>query len=117
MHRHWALPSGDEARDEIRRRVLFPRELERYKDARNRPWMSDVFWIRSSRGSLEAMTWTIARATDNGSPEPVMVVAARTIDAQVVRFYGPFELAIAVRNIEQPSPPLQGGPYEPLHPA
>ncbi|MGW3419794.1 class I SAM-dependent methyltransferase [Streptomyces phaeochromogenes] len=29
-HRHWALPSGDEARDEIRRRVLFPRELERY---------------------------------------------------------------------------------------
>ncbi|MFF0228606.1 hypothetical protein [Streptomyces sp. NPDC004629] len=30
MHRHWMLPSGDEARDEIRRRVLFPRELERY---------------------------------------------------------------------------------------
>lgn len=29
MHRHWVLPSGDEARDEIRRRVLFPRELER----------------------------------------------------------------------------------------
>ncbi|MFD6323231.1 class I SAM-dependent methyltransferase [Streptomyces sp. NPDC058442] len=30
MHRHWVLPSGDEARDEIRRRVLFPRELECY---------------------------------------------------------------------------------------
>lgn len=30
IHRHWALPSGDEAQDEIRRRVLFPRELERY---------------------------------------------------------------------------------------
>ncbi|WP_019992471.1 MULTISPECIES: hypothetical protein [unclassified Streptomyces] len=30
MHRHWALPSGDEAQDEIRRRVLFPRELEQY---------------------------------------------------------------------------------------
>ena len=30
MHRHWELPSGDQARDEIRRRVLFPRELERY---------------------------------------------------------------------------------------
>ncbi|MFJ2137097.1 class I SAM-dependent methyltransferase [Streptomyces sp. NPDC087845] len=30
MHRHWVLPSGDEAQDEIRRRVLFPRELERY---------------------------------------------------------------------------------------
>lgn len=32
MHRHWRLPSGDEARDEIRRRVLFPRELERYAE-------------------------------------------------------------------------------------
>lgn len=30
MHRHWVFASGDEARDEIRRRVLFPRELERY---------------------------------------------------------------------------------------
>lgn len=33
MHRHWKLPSGDEARDEIRRRVLFPQELERYAEA------------------------------------------------------------------------------------
>ncbi|WP_432077233.1 class I SAM-dependent methyltransferase [Streptomyces wuyuanensis] len=32
MHRHWVLPSGAEARDEIRRRVLFPRELERYAE-------------------------------------------------------------------------------------
>ncbi|WP_191971526.1 class I SAM-dependent methyltransferase [Streptomyces luteolifulvus] len=32
MHRHWMLPSGDEARDEIRRRVLFPQELERYAE-------------------------------------------------------------------------------------
>ncbi|GBQ03269.1 methyltransferase domain-containing protein [Streptomyces spongiicola] len=32
MLRHWMLPSGDEARDEIRRRVLFPRELERYAE-------------------------------------------------------------------------------------
>ncbi|WP_455359435.1 class I SAM-dependent methyltransferase [Streptomyces sp. SYSU K21746] len=32
MHRHWVLPSGDEARDEIRRRVLFPRELEHYAE-------------------------------------------------------------------------------------
>ncbi|MFJ5302123.1 class I SAM-dependent methyltransferase [Streptomyces sp. NPDC088350] len=30
MYRHWELPSGDEARDEIRRRVLFPRELDHY---------------------------------------------------------------------------------------
>ncbi|WP_251020960.1 hypothetical protein [Streptomyces sp. ISL-98] len=30
MHRRWVLPSGDEAEDEIRRRVLFPRELESY---------------------------------------------------------------------------------------
>jgi hypothetical protein len=26
------LPSGDEAQDEIHRRVLFPRELERYAE-------------------------------------------------------------------------------------
>ncbi|MQY10727.1 dTDP-3-amino-3,6-dideoxy-alpha-D-glucopyranose N,N-dimethyltransferase [Streptomyces sp. RB5] len=32
MHRHWVLSSGDEARDEIRRRVLFPQELERYAE-------------------------------------------------------------------------------------
>ncbi|MER6998474.1 class I SAM-dependent methyltransferase [Streptomyces sp. NPDC000410] len=32
MHRHWALPSGNQAQDEIRRRVLFPRELERYAE-------------------------------------------------------------------------------------
>ncbi|WTB16795.1 class I SAM-dependent methyltransferase [Streptomyces sp. NBC_00829] len=32
MHRHWVLPWGDEAQDEIRRRVLFPRELERYAE-------------------------------------------------------------------------------------
>ncbi|MFD0317823.1 class I SAM-dependent methyltransferase [Streptomyces flavalbus] len=32
-HRHWVFPSGDEARDEIRRRVLFPRELERYAES------------------------------------------------------------------------------------
>ncbi|MFB7504821.1 hypothetical protein [Streptomyces broussonetiae] len=32
MHRHWVLPSGDEARDQIRRRVLFPRKLERYAE-------------------------------------------------------------------------------------
>ncbi|MEU6525813.1 class I SAM-dependent methyltransferase [Streptomyces sp. NPDC046924] len=32
MHRRWVLPRGDEARDEIRRRVLFPRELERYAE-------------------------------------------------------------------------------------
>lgn len=30
MRRHWVLASGEEAEDEIRRRVLFPRELERY---------------------------------------------------------------------------------------
>ncbi|WP_309238891.1 class I SAM-dependent methyltransferase [Streptomyces lunaelactis] len=33
MRRHWVLSSGDEARDEIRRRVLFPRELERYAES------------------------------------------------------------------------------------
>ncbi|MEU6539369.1 class I SAM-dependent methyltransferase [Streptomyces sp. NPDC047000] len=29
-YRHWSFPSGEEARDEIPRRVLFPRELEQY---------------------------------------------------------------------------------------
>lgn len=32
MHRHWVLPTGDEAQDEIHRRVLFPQELERYAE-------------------------------------------------------------------------------------
>ncbi|MFD4548465.1 hypothetical protein ACFVXA_27065 [Streptomyces sp. NPDC058246] len=30
MRRRWVPASGEEAQDEIRRRVLFPRELERY---------------------------------------------------------------------------------------
>jgi hypothetical protein len=30
MHRQWVLPSCEEAHDVIRRRVLFPRELESY---------------------------------------------------------------------------------------
>ncbi|MBT2399520.1 bifunctional 2-polyprenyl-6-hydroxyphenol methylase/3-demethylubiquinol 3-O-methyltransferase UbiG [Streptomyces sp. ISL-100] len=33
MHRRWVLASGSDAQDEIRRRVLFPRELERYASA------------------------------------------------------------------------------------
>ncbi|MFI6526637.1 class I SAM-dependent methyltransferase [Streptomyces uncialis] len=32
-HRHWVLPSGDETRGEIPRRVLFPQELERCAEA------------------------------------------------------------------------------------
>ncbi|WP_330239200.1 class I SAM-dependent methyltransferase [Streptomyces sp. NBC_00525] len=32
MRRHWTLPSGEQAQDEIRRRVLFPRELEQYAE-------------------------------------------------------------------------------------
>lgn len=30
MHREWTLPTGERAHDKIRRRVLFPRELEHY---------------------------------------------------------------------------------------
>jgi SAM-dependent methyltransferase len=33
MHRKWMLASGGDAEDSIRRRVLFPRELERYSSA------------------------------------------------------------------------------------
>ncbi|WP_432068256.1 class I SAM-dependent methyltransferase [Streptomyces sp. C10-9-1] len=33
MHRQWVLASGEEARDVIQRRVLFPRELEQYATA------------------------------------------------------------------------------------
>ncbi|GHH93813.1 hypothetical protein GCM10017779_42700 [Streptomyces capillispiralis] len=35
------------------------------------------------------------------APRVELTEAARGIDAQVVRFYGPFELAIAVRNAER----------------
>jgi hypothetical protein len=30
MHRHWKLDDGSEHHDQIRRRILFPRELEHY---------------------------------------------------------------------------------------
>jgi hypothetical protein len=61
MHRHWVLPSGDEARDEIRRRVLFPRELERYAEGAG----FDVLDMRDGAdGGLTGPTaYTVARQT------------------------------------------------------
>ncbi len=61
MRRHWALPSGDEARDEIRRRVLFPRELEQYADGVG---FEILDMIDSSGGTLTGPTaYTVARYT------------------------------------------------------
>lgn len=63
MHRHWALPSGDEAHDEIRRRILFPRELEQYAE---RAGFKILEMTDSSGGTLTGPTaYTVARY---GSP-------------------------------------------------
>ncbi|MEU0085101.1 class I SAM-dependent methyltransferase [Streptomyces sp. NPDC006274] len=61
-HRHWVLPSGDEARDEIRRRVLFPRELERYAEGAG----FEVLEMTDGTGTgLTGPTaWTVARYAD-----------------------------------------------------
>jgi SAM-dependent methyltransferase len=58
-HRHWVLPSGDEARDEIRRRVLFPRELERYAECAG----FEVVDMTDGAGAglTGATAWTVAR--------------------------------------------------------
>ncbi|WNO74270.1 class I SAM-dependent methyltransferase [Streptomyces sp. AM8-1-1] len=60
-HRHWVLPSGDEALDEIRRRVLFPRELDRYVEGAG-------FEVLDMRDGTEAgltgpTAYTVARYT------------------------------------------------------
>ncbi|WP_239919868.1 MULTISPECIES: methyltransferase domain-containing protein [unclassified Streptomyces] len=61
MHRHWVLTSGDEAQDEIRRRVLFPRELEQYAE---RAGFEVLDMIDSSGGRLAGPTaYTVARYT------------------------------------------------------
>ncbi|MFK0101630.1 class I SAM-dependent methyltransferase [Streptomyces sp. NPDC091040] len=61
MHRHWALPSGDKAQDEIRRRVLFPRELEQYADGVG---FEILDMMDSSGGTLTGPTaYTVARYT------------------------------------------------------
>ncbi|MEU2821987.1 class I SAM-dependent methyltransferase [Streptomyces bacillaris] len=61
MHRHWVLTSGDEAQDEIRRRVLLPRELEQYAE---RAGFEVLSMIDSSGGRLAGPTaYTVARYT------------------------------------------------------
>ncbi|ALC28706.1 methyltransferase domain-containing protein [Streptomyces sp. CFMR 7] len=61
MHRHWVLTSGDEAQDEIRRRVLFPRELEQYAE---RAGFEVLDMIDSSGGRLAGPTaYSVARYT------------------------------------------------------
>ncbi|MFE7424090.1 MULTISPECIES: class I SAM-dependent methyltransferase [unclassified Streptomyces] len=61
MHRHWVLPSGDEARDEIRRRVLFPRELERYAEGAGFEILDML--DGSGRGLIGPTAYTVARYT------------------------------------------------------
>nr|WP_203685657.1 class I SAM-dependent methyltransferase [Streptomyces sp. SID14515] len=61
MHRHWALPFGDEAQDEICRRVLFPRELEQYAE---RAGFEILDMIDGSGAGLTGPTaYTVARYT------------------------------------------------------
>jgi hypothetical protein len=59
MHRHWVLASDDEAQDEIRRRVLFPRELEGYASAAG---FAIVEVVDESRNGLTGPTgYTVAQ--------------------------------------------------------
>ncbi|WKX70538.1 trans-aconitate 2-methyltransferase [Streptomyces sp. XD-27] len=59
MYRRWMLPSGDEVHDEIRRRVLFPRELERYASGAG---FEVVDMVGESWGGLVGPTaYTMAR--------------------------------------------------------
>ncbi|MCF4138104.1 methyltransferase domain-containing protein [Streptomyces sp. Tue 6430] len=52
IHRHWMLPSGDEVRDEIRRRVLFPAN-----------------W-NATRRTPASRSWTCSTAQGKGLPAP-----------------------------------------------
>ncbi|MFG2147496.1 class I SAM-dependent methyltransferase [Streptomyces sp. NPDC048696] len=61
MHRHWVLPSGEDVCDVIRRRVLFPRELEQYA---NGAGFELVDMANESGGGLSGPTaYTVARFT------------------------------------------------------
>ncbi|MFF3455444.1 SAM-dependent methyltransferase [Streptomyces sp. NPDC002730] len=60
-HRHWMLASGDEAGDEIRRRVLFPRELERYASGAGFEIVDMVG--ESGSGLIGPIAHTVARCT------------------------------------------------------
>lgn len=66
MHRHWLFSSGDEVRDEIRRRVLFPQELERYAEGAGFEVldMLDVAETGDTESGLTGPTaYTVARQT------------------------------------------------------
>ncbi|MFE9096192.1 class I SAM-dependent methyltransferase [Streptomyces sp. NPDC007264] len=63
MHRHWVLPSGDEARDEIRRRVLFPRELERYAQGAGFEVLDMLDGAGAWAGLTGPTAYTVARDT------------------------------------------------------
>jgi trans-aconitate methyltransferase len=61
VHRHWVFPTGDEVQDEIRRRVLFPRELERYAEGAG---FEILDMTDGARGGLTGPTaYTVARYT------------------------------------------------------
>ncbi len=61
MHRRWVLASGVDAQDEIRRRVLFPRELERYASAAGFEIVDMV--DESGAGFTGPTAYTVARYT------------------------------------------------------
>lgn len=65
MHRDWVLPSGDQAQDEIRRRVLFPRELEHYAAAAGFEVLDIV--DESGTGFTGTIAYTAARYIHGGA--------------------------------------------------
>lgn len=61
MRRRWVLASGVEVQDEIRRRVLFPRELERYASAAGFEILDMA--DESGSGLTGPIAYTVARST------------------------------------------------------
>ncbi|WP_251070816.1 hypothetical protein [Streptomyces sp. ISL-96] len=62
MYRRWVFPSGGEAQDVIRRRVLFPRELERYAAAAGFE-VVEMVGESGGTGLTGATAYTVARYT------------------------------------------------------
>ncbi|MFE1770521.1 class I SAM-dependent methyltransferase [Streptomyces sp. NPDC059008] len=60
MHRHWAFASGDEAWDVVRRRVLFPRELEHYASGAGFEVVDMVNGV-GNRALIGPTAYTVAR--------------------------------------------------------
>jgi SAM-dependent methyltransferase len=81
MHRHWTFINGAEAQDVIRRRVLFPRELEHYAAGAEFEVVDMV--NQNGAGALTGPTaYTVARyrpltAVGHSSPSSLLSAASR----------------------------------------